>query len=136
LTPDEIRSHPLFEKLNERQKTFVDALLRNGNDKVKAAQEAWTTNGEASARTLANRAMKSESIAFLIESYFGRDQEAVQFSREQALDFLAKKARNAKDDALALSYMKVIVEMNGWLVKAAATPPTQVRDDGQDEFTL
>jgi len=136
LTPDEIRSHPLFAKLNERQQTFVDALLRNGNDKVKAAQEAWTCNGEASARTLANRALQNEGIAFLVEQYFGVDPEAVQFTREKALDFLAKKARNTKDDALALSYMKVIVEMNGWLVKAAATPPAQPRDDSQDSFTL
>jgi hypothetical protein len=136
MTPDEIKNSPLFEKLNGRQQTFVSTLLANGNDKVAAAQAAWKCNGEASARTLANRALQNDSVAFLVEQYFGVDPEAVQFTRSKALDFLSKKARNTKDDKLALDYLKVIVAINGWLVKAADTAPQQTHDDSNDPFSL
>ena len=136
MTPDEIRSHPLFAKLNERQQTFVDALLRNGNDKVKAAQEAWTCNGEASARTLANRALQNDAIAFLIESFFGKDPDRERFTRDQALEFAAAKARSVKDPKLSLDYLRLIAVMEGWLVKATDSAPQAPRDDSTDEFTL
>lgn len=136
MTPEEIRSHPLFDKLNDRQKIFVDALLKNGNDKVAAAHEAWKCNGDDSARTLANRAMQNSNVAFLVEQYFGTDPEAIQFTREKALDFLAKKARGTKDEKLALDYLKLIVAINGWAVKAQDQAPLQPRDDSNDTFTL
>jgi len=138
LTPDEIRSHPLFDKLNERQKTFVDALLRNGNDKVKAAQEAWTCNGEASARTLANRALQNDAIAFLVESFFGRDPDRERFTRESALEFAAARARgcSAKDPKLSLDYLRLIAAMEGWITKQQEKVPEQPRDDGNDPFSL
>ena len=50
MTPDEIRSHPLFDKLNDRQKRFVYALLKNGNDKVAAAHEAWAAQEQPVSR--------------------------------------------------------------------------------------
>jgi hypothetical protein len=136
VTPDEIRSHPLFEKLNERQKTFVDALLKNGNDKVKAAQEAWTCNGEASARTLANRALQHEGVAYLIESFFGKDPDRERFTRESALEFAASKARASKDPKLSLDYLRLISAIEGWITKAADKAPEVPRDDSHDEFTL
>jgi hypothetical protein len=73
MTPDEIRSHPLFTKLTERKQTFINTLLTNNNDKIAAAHAAWNCNGDESARTLANRALQDESVAFLVEQYFGRD---------------------------------------------------------------
>jgi hypothetical protein len=136
MTPDEIRSHPLFLKLGERQQVFVSELLRNENDKVKAAHKAWNCKGDDSARTLANRALQNEHVAFLVESYFGQDPDKLQFTREGALDFAAKKARNSKDDKIALDYLRLIVGMNGWLVKPADKPDDPPRDDGNDEFTL
>lgn len=136
MTPDEIRSHPLFEKINDRQRIFIDALLQNGNDKIQAAHKAWTCNGDESARTLANRALQNENVAFLVEQYYGTDPERIQFTREKALDFLAKKARSTKDEKLALDYMKVIVAINGWLVKQQETAPVQQRNDDQDEFEI
>jgi hypothetical protein len=136
LTPEEIRSHPLFAKLNERQQTFVDALLRNGNDKVKAAQEAWTCNGEASARTLANRALQNEGIAFLVESFFGKDPDRERFTRDGALEFAASKARSVKDPKLALDFLRLIAAMEGWITRQQEKPPEQPRDDGGDPFLL
>jgi hypothetical protein len=138
MTPDEIRSHPFFSKLSERKQTFVNTLLTNKNDKIAAAHAAWKCNGDESARTLANRALQDESVAFLVESYFGRDPSRIKFTREQALEFAAKKARDADDDPkLALDYLKLIVQMEGWLVKAADAPnaPAPV-DDSNDEFQL
>jgi hypothetical protein len=136
LTPDEIRSHPLFAKLNERQQTFVDALLSNGNDKLAAAQTAWKCNGEASARTQANRALQNESVAFLIEQFFGKDPDRERFTRESALEFAASKARSAKDPKLSLDYLRLIAAMEGWITKQQEKVPDQPRDDSHDEFSL
>ena len=96
MTPDEIRSHPLYAKLNERQQIFVDELLKNGHDKVAAAHAAWKCNGDDSARTIANRALKNDAVAFLVESYFGKDPERERFTREAALEFAAKQARGCR----------------------------------------
>lgn len=137
MTPDEIRSHPLFAKLNERKQTFINTLLTNANNKIAAAHAAWKCNGDESARTLAHRALQDEAVAFLVESYFGKDPSRIQFTREQALEFASKKARAADDPKLALDYLKLIVQMNGWLCKpadVAATPP--IKDDGDDPFEL
>lgn len=137
MTPEEIRSHPLFNKLTERKQTFVSTLLTNKNDKIAAAQAAWKCNGIESARTLANRALQDEAVAFLVEQYFGKDPSRIQFTREQALEFAAKKAREADDPKLALDYLKLIVQMNGWLYKPADTPATPPpADDSNDEFNL
>lgn len=136
MTPDEIRHHPLFEKLTERQQVFVDQLLINGNDKIAAAHKAWTCNGDQSARTLANRNLADERVAYLVEAYFGKDPDRIQFTREGALELLAKKARATKDDKLCLDYMKVILMMNGWLVKQQEKPVDQPRDDGNDLITI
>ena len=65
LTPDEIRTHPLFSKLSGRQQIFVDELLKNGNDKIAAAHKAWTCNGDESARTMANRALQDERVVVM-----------------------------------------------------------------------
>lgn len=137
MTPDEIRSHPLYAKLNERKQKFVDTLLANKNDKIAAAHAAWKCNSDESARTLANRALQDEAVAFLVEQYFGKDPSRVQFTREQALEFAAKKARDAQDDKLALDYLRLIVQMNGWLYKPADTPATPPpTEDGNEEFQL
>lgn len=119
MTPDEIRSHTLYQKLAPKQQAFVDELLKNGNDKVKAATVAWTCKSEDSARSQANRALKHEGIAFLVEQYFGKDPNRERFTRESALEFASAKARGAGDDKLALEFLKLIVQMNGWLVKPA-----------------
>jgi hypothetical protein len=115
---------------------FVDQLLQNGNNRIAAAHATWNCNGDESARTLANRALQNESVAHLVEQYYGQDPERVQFTRDQALDFLAKKARNSKDDKLSLDYLKVIVAINGWAVKAQDQAPQTKHDDSQEEFTL
>lgn len=137
MTPDEIRTHPLFSKLNDRQQIFVNALLSNGNDKLKAAHEAWNCSGDESARTLANRALQNESVSFLIESYFGKDPLRVQFTKEGALEFASQRAREATDPKIALDYLKLIVGMNGWLYKPAENDPKPPHiDDSDEEFKL
>lgn len=136
MTPDEIKSHPLFEKLNERQKVFVGALLKNGRDKIAAAKDAWTCSTEASARSMANRAMSDESVAHLCEMYWGKDPERERFTRESALEFAASKARSAKDPKLSLDYLRLIAAMEGWITKQQEKAPEAPRDDSQDEFTL
>jgi hypothetical protein len=103
---------------------------------VKAAHAAWSCTTDESARALASRALTNEHVAFLVESYFGKDPEKVAFSRQAALDFAAKKARNSKDDKLALDYMKLIVAMEGWLVKPADKVQQPKHDDSNEEFTL
>lgn len=138
MTPDEIRSHPFFTKLNERKQTFVSTLIENKNDKIAAAHAAWKCNGDESARTLANRALQDESVAFLVEQYFGKDPSRLQFTREQALEFAAGKARETGDPKICLDYFKIIVEMNGWRVKPADAPKEVEKpgDDSDDEFKL
>lgn len=123
--------------MNERKQLFINALLGNGNDKVAAAHAAWKCNGDDSARTLANRALQDEAVAFLVEQYFGRDPSRIRFTREQALEFAAKKARDADDPKLALDFLRLIVQMEGWLFKPAdnATTTPSV-DDSNDEFNL
>lgn len=137
MTPNEIRTHPLFTKLTENLQKFVSALLSNGNDKIKAAHSAWKCNGDESARTLANRALKREDISFLIEAYFGKDPERVQFTREGALEFASKQARATGDPKVSLDYFKLVVAMNGWLYKPAEVKPGDVeppKDDSNDLF--
>lgn len=136
MTPDEIRTHPLYAKLTQNQQKFVSELLSNGNDKIKAAHAAWKCNGDESARTLANRALQREDISFLIESYFGRDPEKLEFTREEALAFAAKKAREAGDPKISLDYFKLVVAMNGWLYKPAELKPgeTAPKDDSNEIF--
>lgn len=139
MTPDELRTHPIFEKLTANQKTFVNELLSNGNDKIAAAHKAWKCSGDESARTLANRALSHDGISFLVESYFGKDPDRLQFTKESALDWAAKQARAAGDPKVALDYFKLIVAMNGWLYKPAEAKPPSVdtpRDDSNDEFSL
>jgi hypothetical protein len=136
MTPDELRSHALYSKLNERQQTFVGALLKNSNDKVAAAQAAWTCSSEASARTMANRAMQNEAVAHLCEMYFGRSPDRERFTRDAALEFAASKARSTKDPKLSLDYLRLIAAMEGWITKQQEKVPDQPRDDSQDLFNL
>lgn len=136
MTPEEVRSHALYAKLNERQQTFVDALLKNSNDKVAAAQAAWTCSSEASARTMANRAMQNEAVAHLCELYWGVDPDRERFTRESALQFAASKARSTKDPKLSLDYLRLIAAMEGWITKQQEKVPDQPRDDSHDEFSL
>jgi hypothetical protein len=138
MTPDEIKAHPFFAKLSERKQTFVSTLLSNGNDKIAAAHAAWKCNGDESARTLANRALQDEAVAYLVEQYFGKDPSRQQFTRDEALEFAASKAREAGDPKICLDYFKIIVEMNGWRVKPSDAPKEtdKPEDDSNDEFTL
>jgi hypothetical protein len=136
VTAEELRSHPLYEKLNERQQTFLNELLKNGRDKLAAAKVAWVCNGEASARTQANRALANEFVAQLCELYWGRDPERERFTRESALEFAAGQARKAKDPKLSLDYLRLIAAMEGWITKQQEKIPEQPRDDSHDEFSL
>jgi hypothetical protein len=136
MTPDEIRSHALFGKLTEKQKVFVNELMVNGNDKIDAASKAWACKNEESARTQANRALKHEGIAFLVEQYFGKDPTRERFTKEGALEFASSKARMTEDPKIALDYLRLVVQMEGWLVKPADNELPKTPNDGNAEFTL
>lgn len=136
VTPAELRSHPYYAKLNERQTLFVDALIENGNDRIAAAHAAWKCSSDESARSMAHKAMKNEAVAFLVDQYYGGDPARQRFSRDQALEFAAQKARSAADLKLALDYLRLIAAMEGWLTKAAEKAPEAPTDDSQEAFEL
>jgi hypothetical protein len=129
MTPEEIKNHPLFQKLTEPQKIFVSELVANGHDLVKAAHKAWKCKDDASARAMANRYIDHPNIAYLVNAYFEFDPESVAFTRETALSFAAKKARGATDPKTALDYFKIAVEMSGWRVKPVDMTAAEPQSD-------
>jgi hypothetical protein len=129
MTIDEIKVHPTFVRLTEKQKNFVVGLCTNGNDKLKAAHAAYVCKNDATALAVASGLLAKETIKKLVDAFFSIEPSDECFSKDELLAFMTKKIRTSTTpDNIMAKLVDLYAELKGWKMKSVEAPDTSGSD--------
>jgi hypothetical protein len=120
MTVAEIVTQPEFVALSPQQQIFVRTICENGRDKLAAAKAAYVCKDDASARTMANRALAVEEIRELVDARFEKKSLP---TKEDIILKLMRRGDKAKDDRVAIAAYDLAARMSGFLMKPADPRP-------------
>ena len=133
MTVDDVKKESFFQQLSDGQKKFV--LERcSGRDNKNAAKLAWSCKTDASAISMANKAMQNANIKWLVNRFFGVGASHRVPTAEELAAWNWDKAQSCGDPALCIKFADNVAKIMGYLTRAAEPPARQVPDDGNEEF--
>jgi hypothetical protein len=94
MTVEELKAHPLFGVLTERQKNFILAFISNGGDIAAAILTAGFSTKRP--QLVGRRVMGSAYVRKLLSLYYGYTLENVQMSRLELAGLIAARLRDPK----------------------------------------
>lgn len=135
MTLDELKQESFFQQLGEGQQKFVIAQC-SGADRKTAAKTAWACTTDASATSMAVRAMKNANVKFLIAKFFGKTAAHTVPSQSELAAWNWAKAQSCEDPALAIKFASNVADILGYKVRPMDPTIKPPADDGAEEFDL
>jgi hypothetical protein len=135
MTLDELRKEGFFHQLSEGQQKFVIERC-SGKKNIEAAKAAWNCESDASANTMANRAMKNANVKWLINKFLGIGAAKRVPTAEELAAWNWEKAQSVNiPPELAIKFAQNVAKIMGYESKPVEKTP-ESPDDGDEEFNL
>lgn len=135
MTLDELKQEGFYQQLSEGQQKFVMARC-GGAEKKEAAKIAWSCTTDASATTMAHKAMKNANVKWLINSFLGTGAaNRVPSAEELAAWNWEQATRAGMDPALSIKFAANVSKIMGYETRPGEAPPKPPADDGDEEFS-